>query len=413
MIANVQLVKKTITPETIQDCTLDVIKGGVEDFAFEIEDEEGSMVIPSVSLSLSNINGSFNDRINAIERDNIKISVGSNPIFEGNVSEGGQSYDPDQMLFSLNCESLDKSFIDAMENVKIVDLPSLSSYAVLKTVRESSGGDVRNLQFISLKNILKLLIAYAGYNPSTAVIDVDETYFMGGTWHWEGKPDGPLLPDWTGKDFLDAVVKLINGIWWIGIDKKFNILPKAHLIAARMTETPLEWSVIKDSEQRLNDYLEVEKITYEYKEGHVAPSNWLYNPNYLKGSIDRSDIPKRVKEVETTFWLPLIIQGYAEILRSNDDQNSFLIRSTGNGMNDQFVLSAQSILETYYAIDLKSGIGVMADISIIDDPQFFANWSPAYLHLKLPNRSEKYFLRRMGIDLTEEKVSFKAVSYQV
>jgi len=109
MIANVQLVKKTITPETIQDCTLDVIKGGVEDFAFEIEDEEGSMVIPSVSLSLSNINGSFNDRINAIERDNIKISVGSNPIFEGNVSEGGQSYDPDQMLFSLNCESLDKS----------------------------------------------------------------------------------------------------------------------------------------------------------------------------------------------------------------------------------------------------------------------------------------------------------------
>jgi hypothetical protein len=103
----------------------------------------------------------------------------------------------------------------------------------------------------------------------------------------------------------------------------------------------------------------------------------------------------------------------AFIDQSELNSNDYLIRTGATTAGkDQATVDAGEIARTYYTVDLRSGMSVMTDCTLIGENDFFSNWPPVYTHVRFPNINQDFYLRSVTPGFKEERIQIHAVSYE-
>jgi hypothetical protein len=293
------------------DHTADVIVGGVQSLSYQVEDVEGKLTIPNVTIKFCNLKKSFTNIIPNASINHIALKIGRQDVFQGTLTPDGFLYDPDDERMEIKCIGTENYFVNQLKDVKLSLLPLKRIQKILSIDGGSGAGGIVTVKrfFYSIKDVLNLMIGYAGIDSSISNIQIDESLCVGGlsasaTSTVVNKVVIPplYLPDMTCYDFLVEVVKLLNGVWWIDSFNGFIFYPKTQLIALRRAESPLLMTPIRNTMNRSDEYLGWDQVTFSFKNS----SSFILPPgyDYLQWIIQSNISPQKPNAVASIFRNP-------------------------------------------------------------------------------------------------------------
>ncbi len=396
------------------DHTPDVLSGGVQSLSYQVEDEEGKLTIPNVTLKFCNLKNSFKSVIPNRSINHVYLSVGHQKIFTGKLVIGGFQYDPDNEEVDIQAIGTENYFINNLKALRLSQVPVMR---VLKLLDVAGGSDEGGMvtvkrRFFSLKDVLTLIVGMGGIDTSISNLQIDEDICIGG--EAVGTSSVILLPDVSCYDFLVEVVKLFNAVWWIDESQGFVIRPKQELLKARSLEAAVQLAPIRNTMSRCDEYLGWDQVSFAYANANaLGGTNPLY-VDYLQWSMANNASPQRPNAAVSGWKSPFSLYYRPTAFIDKDDQssNNFILRTDGtSSATGQKTVSAGEIIRNYYAIDVRAGMSVMTDCSLIGQPDFFVNWPPVYTRVRFPGINADFYLRTVTPDFKEDKMQVHAVNY--
>jgi len=190
------------------DVTEYVLKGGVRNISFEVQDEEGALLYPTVSLSLSNLEGTFDVWRKTPPTDQlITISVhdGSNvySLFRGFLAENGYKEPVDLYIVELQLIHESVTIVNTLKALKLSDLALVPLKIFTK---ESPDFDMFMSErvYYNITTVITKMFSKCGIQLNKLTIGFNSQFYFGGTHVTESTV--PALPEMTCYEFLQEVI---------------------------------------------------------------------------------------------------------------------------------------------------------------------------------------------------------------
>lgn len=391
-----------------------ILKDGVTSIRYEIEDEDGELTVPSAKIKLSNINGNFSSYIGQPIKKRIEIFAGAIFLFAGFQSSPGSSYDYDNCILNLDALSIENEY---MCRLKTYNLSDLNFSGAIETWEVGRVGYKLNLEFVNIFKLLDLCLNKIGISSTNRFIDYFSykirwyTAFGGYTNRYDISLDGSLY------DYISSLSKLINAVWWFDKYGRFYFYGKDRYIRARALEQPFNIIPLKDTLNISDKYSIYQQYQLYGKDYKSRASIWTDEVDGGRFIVNVYPNPFSIKKRELSFSIPRGRRSKPYVgIPAEESRGDYLIGTWLNSQTDYYAkfISTQDLWNWCYTVDFYTGESISGDFSLLElDNRLFLSSLPAvYKHVSILGKN-KYFLRAIEVDLSNDVAHFDAVRYNI
>lgn len=393
------------------DFTKHLLKDGLSEINIEVENEDGQSVISSTKARLTNLKHALSSIKNSY-RAPVQIKLDGNIAFSGFIDDNGVAYDKDNETIEFEALANDKSFIEQAKALGVAYINGISQCKQMLPIYNNSSGQSTPRYFWNLNKTLNKIFKHFNYNLHIKddISFVPSNLFFGGVLYYYDKPS---LPHITCYDLIKDAAKLLNGIWYTGVDKTLSFIVKRTKIIDNKSIPPITLRRIKHQfivkyKGSYRDKISFSYSNYqdEYFVGTKLASDYIRNSNTIVNDYD----------IKSVFAAAFHYNNCAMIPESNfgNKANSiFVVKVLGATPDKQQYLTPAEILNTYYFNEIEATYEFEAEYSLIKDAQQLSRIINPYNPINIPTDSRSFFVRSAQINSNEDKVKINAIGYQL
>lgn len=429
-----------------------VLKDGVPKIAWNVHDEQGTTEVAECTVSLSNITGEALPIVKASKMPTLDFYIGQKNFFKGQLQVDGFEYDKNLEQLKLKFISDSARLGEILDKISLAELASgrfpkiEPKFAKAYYKNEEEGRNDPELVFFTFydfNSILtviitelrrldryfeNLVLSTEGFQPAFFYV-LDWDYERNKRYESNSASNAPM-PDWTAKDFLYAVCKLFNAVFWydhttttlhIATKKSFLQQQQTPAVIAAIKETTkksdrlfepsgllLKWLSRSDrkSSTRTTREFGVRRTLNE----EIIAENWLKKLDAKKELGDISS--QKVMTVELDFHTPYARNANDPLpfLALTKTSGRFVVKRTGTGII--YAVTLDDIAE-YYDFEVANGAGETVEVthSLLKDASILNDFPYIYKRIEVPGVSDAIYVSGMELDIAAAQLKLVGTIY--
>lgn len=389
-----------------------LMKDGFNEVESAIEDETGENVFANATMKFSNLNGDLSSLIRGGRLKSVTVYADDVKCFQGEISGDGFRYDVDNEIAECECLSAEYLFAAKAREQMLSTLQGTQQARqdmsiMYRSLNPPSQWSV-NRKFYKVGLLISIIAGALGANGNTMLLD--DVLRIGGV--LSTNSTASPLPEMSCYDFLTAVAKLTNSIWWLDFNRRFYFVPKRTFFATYRNTQRLQLPRLRDSLSIQYKKTGWDKIIISYQNAKDETLNGVHRasitrPGYAVTSERKIDLPFKIPDEHVTTDQ----SHYAVIPLEDETTNIYLVKTMGreySPINEQR-LRAQVALDYFHTFDLYGGAEFEATYSILDDSSPLSRMGMPYVWVDSSAQSMPFFARKMRANLSDETLTVEAI----